>query len=169
MHTAILEGEQQVISCNEFILCYSELFKFLDKRHNEKAVLDFWAALSDSYLGNLRKLAKKRGLQGLRIYWTHTLEEEGADYDMYCTPDSFVIDMHSCPSVGKLRTAKHLSRYKKYCDHCDVLYARVLNDYGMDFKLEKLDEKKGVCRCTVTRTPKKDGRRSKSRKTTRKG
>jgi len=143
-----------VISCTEFILSYSELFKFLDQRHGPRAVLKFWEGLSDDFLQNLRKLARTRGLQGLRVYWTHTLEEEAADYDMYATPNTFTIEMHHCPSVAKLRHAKHIKPYARYCDHCDVLYARVINDYGMRYRLEKIDEEKGICRLTVTKVTK---------------
>lgn len=142
-----------MIPCTEFILAYSELFKFLHERHGRGAVVRFWEELSDEYLKNLRDLARTRGLQGLRIYWTHTLEEEGAEYDMYMTPDTFTIEMHRCPSVAKLRRARHITPYRHYCDHCDVLYARVINDYGMCYRLEKIDEREGVCRLTVVKKP----------------
>ena len=75
-----------MISCTEFIMAYNELFKFLDERHGKQAVTDFWIGISDNFLWNLDKLVAKKGIQGMKEYWTHTLTEEGAKYKMSATP-----------------------------------------------------------------------------------
>jgi hypothetical protein len=131
-------------------MAYSELFKYLEGHHGKKAVEQFWVAISDNYLGNLRRLVKEKGLKGMREYWERTLTEEGAKYKMKVSKDSFIIDMLECPSVGILRRAKHLASYPDYCKHCDTLYRRVIEDYGFKYKIEFIDEKLGKCRITIS-------------------
>jgi len=138
-----------MISCTEFIMAYNELFKFLEERHGKQAVTDFWIGISDNFLWNLDKLVAKKGIQGMKEYWTHTLTEEGAKYKMSATEDKFTIDMYECPSVGILRRNCHIKRYPDYCKHCDILYRRVIEKYGFIYDYEWIDENLGRCRMTV--------------------
>ena len=71
-----------MIPSREFILAYNELFKFLHKKYGKKAVIDFWKFISDNFLTNLDHLVKEKGISGMAEYWTHTLTEEGAEYQM---------------------------------------------------------------------------------------
>ena len=93
-----------MISCTEFIPAYSELFKFLEKKGGEEAVLDFWNFLSDTYLTGLRDLVAARGLEGCWIYWARALNEEAADFTMELDEPAgeYRIIMHRCPSKGRL-------------------------------------------------------------------
>ena len=138
-----------MISCTEFIMAYNELFKFLEERHGKQAVTDFWIGISDNFLWNLDKLVAKKGIQGMKEYWTHTLTEEGAKYKMSAAEDKFTIDMYECPSVGILRRNYHIKRYPDYCKHCDILYRRVIEKYGFTYDYEWIDENLGRCRMTV--------------------
>ena len=121
-----------MISCAEFILAYSELFKFLEDRGGEQEVVRFWEHLSDAFLTNLRQYVEEEGLAGCFHYWSHTLNEEAADFTMTLDEDEgvFTIEMHSCPSMGMLLAADHVEPYPGYCRHCDVLYRRVLEPLG---------------------------------------
>ena len=65
-----------MISSTEFIMAYNELFKFLEEHYGKEAVIDFWIGISDNFLNNLRKLVAKKGIEGMKEYWTHTLSEE---------------------------------------------------------------------------------------------
>ena len=123
-----------MISCTEFIPAYSELFKFLEKQGGRKAVLDFWNYLSDNFLGNLKDLVEKNGIRGCWLYWTHTLNEEAADFTMELDEEAgeFKILMHHCPSKGRLLEYSHFAPYYDYCGHCDVLYRRVLEPLGYE-------------------------------------
>ena len=93
-----------MISCTEFIPAYSELFKFLQGRGGQKAVQGFWEYLSDSFLGNLKSLMLQNGIRGCWLYWSHTLNEEAADFTMELDEEAgeFKIIMHRCPSKGRL-------------------------------------------------------------------
>ncbi|MCK4323809.1 MAG: hypothetical protein KAW89_04715, partial [Armatimonadetes bacterium] len=62
-----------MISCTDFLPAYSELFKYLEKHGGHDEVVRFWEYIRDNFLGNLRELVKKKGLQGCWEYWTHTL------------------------------------------------------------------------------------------------
>ena len=123
-----------MISCTEFIPAYSEMFKFLERRGGVEAVDGFWEYLSDEFLGNLRELVKEHGLRGCWKYWSHTLNEEAADFTMSIDDEAgvFEIVMHKCPSKGRLLELEHVEPYHDYCRHCDVLYARVLKPLGFE-------------------------------------
>ncbi len=142
-----------MISCTEFIPAYSELFKFLEERGGRKAVVKFWEYLSDAYLGNLRSLAAAHGLRGCWEYWSQTLNEEAADFTMELdeAAGEFRINMEHCPSKGRLLEYKHLQAYPHYCDHCDVLYRRVLEPLGFEYETDLSECGRARCRLVVRR------------------
>jgi hypothetical protein len=124
-----------MISCTEFIAAYSELFTYLEERGGPEAVQDFWNYLSDNFLGNLHDLVAANGIRGCWLYWSHTLNEEAADFTMELDEEAgeFSITMHHCPSKGRLLEWKHIEPYAAYCKHCDVLYRRVLEPLGYEY------------------------------------
>ncbi|MBI3987323.1 MAG: hypothetical protein HY343_10400 [Lentisphaerae bacterium] len=140
-----------MISCTEFIPAYSELFKFLETKGGPKAVEDFWKYLSDRFLGNLKGLVEKNGLRGCWLYWSHTLNEEAADFTMELDEKKgwFRIVLHHCPSKGRLLGYKHFDAYPDYCRHCDVLYRRVLEPLGLTVENDLRDCDRARCSVTV--------------------
>ncbi|MCM8820828.1 MAG: hypothetical protein NC932_02625 [Candidatus Omnitrophica bacterium] len=133
-----------MISCTEFILAYNELFKFLHKRYGKKAVIDFWIYISDNFLTNLEHLVEEKGIAGMAEYWTHTLTEEKAEYCMEVGKKHFRIYMKKCPSVGIMNQRK-VEKYPYYCEHCDILYKRIIEKYGFDYRIKFIDKNKGIC------------------------
>ncbi len=123
-----------MISCTEFIPAYSELFAYLESRGGKQGVVAYWEYISDNFLGNLRELVEAHGLRGCWEYWSHTLNEEAADFTMELDEEAgeFRIDMHACPSKGLLNRLEHMEPYADYCGHCDVLYRRVLEPLGFE-------------------------------------
>ena len=123
-----------MISCTEFIPAYSELFKFLEARGGKQEVVGYWEYISDNFLHNLRALVQEHGLRGCWLYWSHTLNEEAADFTMEIDDEAgeFTIVMHHCPSKGRLNELEHIEPYHDYCGHCDVLYRRVLEPLGFE-------------------------------------
>ena len=140
-----------MISCTEFIPAYSELFKFLDKKGGKSEVVKFWEDLSDSFLGNLRDLAEQKGLAGCFEYWSHTLNEEAADFRMELDEDKgvFSIEMRHCPSMGRLLKEKHIEPYRYYCEHCETLYRRVLEPLGFKYEIDLSQCDKAKCKLIV--------------------
>ena len=131
-----------MISCTEFIPLYSEFFKYLEKRGGREAVIEYWNYISDTGIGDasnpnsLRSFIERdeRGPYfGAVEYWNHTLTEEACDllkihdFKNHCT----YTHMRHCPSRGMLSELKHVEPYYDYCGHCDVLYQRVLEKYGI--------------------------------------
>jgi len=145
--------EIAMISCTEFIPAYSELFKFLDQKGGSAAVRDFWNYLSDRFLGNLRSAVAEHGLRGCWVYWNHTLNEEAADFTMELDEEAglFRIDMHHCPSMGRLLALEHVEPYHDYCVHCDVLYRRVLEPLGFECEVDLSRWREAKCSLTVKR------------------
>lgn len=135
-----------MIGCTDFIPAYSQLFKTLEDLGGVEAVDDFWNYLSDKFLTNLKTLVEENGLRGCWMYWTHTLNEEAADFTMELDEEKgeFKIVMHHCPSKGRLLECKHIEPYYDYCRHCNVLYSRVLEPLGFEVinDLSQCDEAK---------------------------
>ena len=140
-----------MISCTEFIPAYDELFKYLESVGGKEAVVDFWEYLSDGHLDILRDKVKKHGIRGCWEHWSHTLNEEAADFTMEMDEEAgeFSITMHHCPSKGRLLEFEHITPYRDYCEHCDVLYQRVLEPLGYEciFDLSQCD--KATCKLVV--------------------
>ena len=140
-----------MIPCTDFIPAYSELFKFLEEKGGKKAVTDFWNYLSDNFLGNLKSLVEQNGLKGCWMYWSHTLNEEAADFTMELDEDAgvFSITMHACPSKGRLNQEHNIEPYVDYCEHCNVLYRRVLEPLSYEYNIDLTGCDKAWCKLIV--------------------
>ena len=153
MHPEIPGGKNLMISANEFILYYSEMFKYLDKNFGKEAVEKLWAGIRDTYCQKIEKLVKEKGLKGMHEYWSKTLEEEGGRYNIILTDDEFIIDMHYCPSMGKLLKT-HIEPYKDYCGHCPALYTEIIERHGFEVDCYLINPSKGECRLHVRKKAK---------------
>ncbi len=140
-----------MISCTEFIPAYNELFKFIEEKEDKEAVIGFWNYLSDTFLINLRDLVVKHGILGCWIYWSKTLKEEAADFTMEIDEEAeeFSIIMHQCPSKGRLLSEEQIEPYRDYCEHCDVLYRRVLEPMGYKYELDRSQTDQARCQLRV--------------------
>ena len=128
-----------MISCTEFIPAYSEGFKFIESMGGREELEKFWSELSDSYLKNsLQKLIEEEGLAGCYTYWSHSLNEEAADFTMILDEGQgeFSIEMHKCPSKGMLLQMKHMNPHYAYCDHCPALYKPIVEKQGLTYEHE---------------------------------
>ena len=160
-----------MIPCTDFIPAYSELFKYLEARGGRcaacercaacgrAAVLDFWHYLSDNFLGNLKQLVERHGIRGCWLYWSHTLNEEAADFTMELDEEAgeFCIIMHRCPSKRRLLACRHLEPYHDYCGHCDVLYRRVLEPLGYECTCDMSRCHEAACTVVVRDKRKQSG------------
>jgi hypothetical protein len=140
-----------MISCTEFIPAYNELFRFLEQKKGKAAVVHFWEYLSDTYLTSLRDHVVESGIAGCWIYWMKTLKEEAADFTMELDEKKgeFSITMHHCPSKGRLIGDERIEPYRDYCEHCDVLYRRVLEPLGYQYDLDRSQTDQARCRLKV--------------------
>ncbi len=128
-----------MISCTQFIPSYSELFRFLEDREGYDGVQKYWEYISDNYVEpRLGKCIRENGIRGCFEYWSHSLNEESADFTMTLDEEEgvFEIDMHDCPSKGRLNQISHIVPYEHYCRHCDILYRKVVESYGLDYEFE---------------------------------
>lgn len=145
-----------MISCRQFILSYSELFRYLHERGGKEAVVRYWQYLSDHFLHKLRDIVKEHGLRGCWMYWSHALNEEAADFTMEIDDEAgvFRIEMHRCPSKGRLLETDLIEPYPDYCEHCDVLYRRVLEPLGYEYDCDLSHCDEATC-SLVVRDPSK--------------
>jgi hypothetical protein len=146
-----------MISCTEFIPVYSEAFKFFHSRGGDKDVIAFWESLSDAYLGPLRELAQRKGLRGCFEWWTKALEEEAADFCTTLDEDEGVLEIYlrRCPSMAQLLELKHVQPFDRYCEHCDTLYRRALEQLGFDYKVDLSRCQQAECKRYVIRKKRK--------------
>lgn len=141
-----------MISCTEFVYAYSEIFRFIEERDGYEGVKRYWERISDDSiepaLGS--KVDAAGGIRGCFDYWSHTLNEEAADFRMEYDDEqkTFSIEMRNCPSRGRLN-ASGKNYYPHYCDHCDLLYRRVLEKRGMQYDYDFSDVAHARCRIEV--------------------
>lgn len=141
-----------MISCTQFIAAYSELFAYLEKIAGEKGVDDYWEHLASFGIKGLEALAKEKGLRGCYEYWSHTLNEEAADFVMTLDEEAgvFTIEMQHCPSKGRLLELTQLTPYHRYCGHCDVLYRRILEPLGFVYEYDMTQCGRARCFLKIT-------------------
>ena len=144
-----------MISCTEFIPVYSELFSFLDKNYGREEVDRFWSYLftPDGNGIALINFLKKEGIKGCYSYWNISLNEESADFSMYLNEKDgwFKIDMHHCPSKGRLLELKDktgIEPYKDYCLHCDH-YRESVEKIGLEYFYDFSGTDKASCSILV--------------------
>lgn len=107
-----------MIGSYDFCGHYEWTFAWLEKQGRHALVRDYWDhAISRDSQQHAEKLIGGEGIEGMKKYWHHTLEEEAADHVMTATDDVYRIDMHQCPSKGFL-IRNGLDQYRDYCDHC---------------------------------------------------
>ena len=128
-----------MISCTEFIPCYSELFTYLEEMHGRDEVSRFWDYLFQPTGDGipLINFVKKEGIRGCWSYWTGTLNEEAADFTMYLNEKRgfFLNIIHHCPSKGRLLQLKGeigITPYHDYCLHCDS-YRSAVEKVGLKY------------------------------------
>ena len=128
-----------MISCTEFIPAYSELFTFLEDKKGRAEVDAFWKYLF-APTGDgipLINFVQKEGIRGCFTYWTSTLNEEAADFTMSLNEKAgwFLLEMHRCPSKGRLLQLKDeigITPYRDYCLHCDS-YRSAIEKVGLGY------------------------------------
>ena len=135
-----------MISCTEFIPCYSELFTYLENKQGRGEVDNFWKYLfvPDGKGIPLINFVLKDGIRGCYNYWAGSLNEEAADLTMYLNEKRgfFRIVMHKCPSKGRLLKLEEeigITPYHDYCLHCDS-YRAAIEKVGLKY----LDDFNGI-------------------------
>lgn len=131
-----------MISCTEFVPLYSEFFRFLEEHDGYEAVMRYWRFISGRNVGNranpyslISFLERHRAnpLEGAWRYWCRTLSEEASDtIRVYVPQEGYIIGhMRHCPSRGRLNALEHIEPYYDYCEHCGVVYAPALEEFGL--------------------------------------
>ncbi len=153
-----------MISCTEFIPAYSELFSYLDETYGREEVDRFWDYLFEPTGTGipLIRFVKEEGIRGCYTYWAGTLNEEAADFTMYLNEKAgwFMIDMHRCPSKGRLLQLKDeldLIPYRDYCLHCDH-YRAAIEQVGLCYQYNFVGTGHAACTLMITDPTIFDGR-----------
>lgn len=119
-----------MIGCYDFCGHYEWTFDWLERAGGEQLVTDYWVeAISKDSQRHARDLIVPQGLEGMRTYWQHTLEEEAAGFAFTSDDKRFRIDMLECPSKGFL-LKNGLEQHSDYCDHCIGWIGPMMRDAG---------------------------------------
>ena len=140
-----------MISCTEFIPAYSELFTYLHENYGRSEVERFWEYLfePDGKGIPLINYAQKDGVRGCWDYWSQTLTEEASDVTQWLNEEKgwMIIDMHYCPSKGRLLELEKeigLKPYYDYCGHCEY-YRAALEKAGLCYHCNHTNVDKAAC------------------------
>ncbi len=136
-----------MISCTEFIPSYSELFSFLEEEYGYAEVERYWNDIFDpDRNGILNQKVARLGLRGCYEYWAMSLNEEAADFTMYLNEADgwFMIQMHRCPSKGRLLDLEQIRPYPRYCLHCDM-YRKTVERYGLRYQYDFTQTGRAAC------------------------
>ncbi|CAN5450767.1 hypothetical protein BH09VER1_BH09VER1_35970 [soil metagenome] len=119
-----------MIGAYDFCGHYEWTFSWMEETGGEGLLREYWeTAISVDANSHARKIIVVGGLEGMRRYWQHTLEEEAAGYQFTSDETRFRIDMHECPSKGFL-LKNGLVQYRDYCDHCIGWIGPMIGDAG---------------------------------------
>lgn len=132
---------------------YSELFKYLHKINGKKEVEKYWEYVSDNYVEPLLgKALDEYGIKGCWVYWNKSLNEEACDFTMgFDGADSvFTNVMRGCPSRGMLNKLGYTNPYPDYCEHCGILYEKVVKKRGYTYKKDFSRVSEAICDCIIT-------------------
>ena len=153
-----------MISCTEFIPCYSELFSYLEEKHGREEVDRFWEYLfqPDGKGIPLISFLEKEGVHGCWSYWTGSLNEEAADFTMYLNEKRgfYFLNMHHCPSKGRLLELQDeigVEPYHDYCLHCDH-YRAAAEKAGLKYIYNFIGTDKAACSTLIYDPTVFDGR-----------
>lgn len=154
-----------MISCKDFIPVYSEIFCYLESHFGRQEVDNYWDAIFKVNANKKSPLLiclEKEGLKGCYTYWNGTLNEEAADFTMYLNEKRgfYKLDMHRCPSKGRLVDLQEqigLKPFPDYCLHCDG-YRSACNAVGLDYIYDFQNMDKAGCSILVFDPKVFDGR-----------
>ena len=119
-----------MIGCYDFCGHYEWTFAWLDEQGGHELVKAYWdEAIRLGSQRHASELIVTQGIEGMKKYWGHSLEQEAAGYHDTVTDDVFRIDMHDCPSKGFL-IRNGLVQYRDYCDHCMGWIGPLLKEAG---------------------------------------
>ena len=150
-----------MISCTEFIPAYSTLFSYLEENFGPNEVPSYWSLHFDYTKSTLYQFIRREGIRGCYSYWTMTLNEEAADFTMYLDEEKgyYYLDMHHCPSKGRLLKLKEevgAEPYHAYCLHCDY-YRAAAEACGLRYIYNFAGTDKAACSILIYDPAKFDG------------
>lgn len=145
-----------MISCTDFILSYSELFRYLEEHYGRQEVDRYWETIfnPDGKNNPLILFVEKEGIRGCMTYWSGTLCEEAADFTLYLNEKAgwFLLAMHKCPSKGRLleyAKEKGITPFRDYCLHCDH-YRAAIEKVGLNYTYNFVGMDKAACSILIT-------------------
>jgi hypothetical protein len=119
-----------MIGSYDFCGHYEWTFEWLRQQGGLELVRAYWdEAIHRDSQRHASALITAEGIEGMKKYWAHTLEEEAAGYRCTATDAVYRIDMHECPSKGFL-IRNGLAQFTDYCDHCIGWIGPLMRDAG---------------------------------------
>jgi hypothetical protein len=132
-----------MIGTYDFCGHYEWTFAWLEAQGGHALVRAYWdEAINHDSQKHARELILSGGVEGMKKYWGHALEQEEAGYHVTATGGVLRIDMHDCPSKGFL-IRNGLVQYRDYCDHCMGWIGPLMMEAG--FVIDHEHNHRGQC------------------------
>ncbi len=111
---------------------YEWTFAWLKSQGQPGLLEAYWEdAIGRDSQAHARDAIVQHGLEGMKAYWGHTMNEESPDqgYTISSEGNRFRMDIHDCPSKGFL-LRNNLEQFPDYCDHCIGWIGPVMREAG---------------------------------------
>ena len=132
-----------MLGCYDFCGHYEWTFAWLDDKGGHDLVREYWdEAIHRDSQTHARDLIMGQGFEGMKKYWSHTLDHEAAGFAIAHGDDVIRIDMLECPSKGFL-IRNGLDQYPDYCDHCMGWIGPLMKEAG--FVIDHEHNHRGRC------------------------
>ena len=75
-----------------------------------------------------------------------------ADFELTFDEENrvFTLEMFDCPSKRMLLEHPETEPYRDYCEHCDILYHKVVEKYGMNYDIDFSRVNEAKCKIVIT-------------------
>lgn len=136
-----------MISSDQFVRFYNEVFKFLDHEGQEDLEA-YYREISQQQEICCLKLFRKDGLAGMKVYWDSIAVEENCDLSCDLYPDRLELIMRRCPSLTKAMD-NDAGAFSRYCDHCPGWVIPLLEKAGFCCEFDIIDRTLPQCRINI--------------------
>src|SRR4051794_17060128 len=102
----------------DFYFAINATFRFILGKRGMEGLRRYWTNLGREYFAPVGKIWKKDGLMGVQSYWkAFFAAEPGAEAGITRTEDTVVLDVKVCPAIKQLREHRR-EIVPCFCQHC---------------------------------------------------
>jgi hypothetical protein len=129
----------------DFYFAINATFRFILAKRGMEGLRRYWTELGRDYFAPVSRLWKEQGLAGVASYWrAFFAAEPGAETVVTQTDDTTILDVNVCPAIKQLREHKR-EILPCFCQHCYFISEAIAAPAGLTVRVEGGN---GSCRQT---------------------